>query len=209
LPVVVSRHLAHLEVVIYNESGEVVRNLYASTADSVTLTSGVDIQPGLIAPSYQGGTGTTATITLTNGLVLSWDGKNNQGSIVANGQYFVEVKNNDGQGASAIVTKEITVVAKDVAVSTGKVLVYPNPAPSGTGVIHFQANPAPPVTLTVSLYSLAGELVQKIQGGSGSSKVDWDYASKGVATGVYVAVIEIKDANGGMERRTQKVAVIR
>ena len=107
LVTMVARHLAQVTVNIYNEAGEVVRHLYSSIADYQSLSSGVTLSTNTLSPSYSGGPNSTMNITLSDGTVLTWNGKNDNGSVVTNGQYFIEIESNNGTGGTATVTKQI------------------------------------------------------------------------------------------------------
>ena len=87
----------------------------------------------------------------------------------------------------------------------GPVLAVPNIARSAQSTITFQV-PEPGATLQVVLYDLAGERVAAIQGPPGASSCSWDTA--GLASGLYVAWVEVTDADGSVRRQLLKVAVV-
>src|SRR5208282_3229128 len=111
--VTVSRSLAQVSVNIYNEAGEVVRHLYVYTDDPGNMNMGnVLMSRDMIQPSMGTPTGSGAnlvTLTFPNGLTLSWDGKNDNGQIVTNGVYEVEIHWNDGNGGEGVITRSVTV----------------------------------------------------------------------------------------------------
>ena len=49
------------------------------------------------------------TINLGNGETLTWDGKDDQGAIVTNGHYDVEIHYEDGTGGDQVVTRGLLV----------------------------------------------------------------------------------------------------
>jgi flagellar hook assembly protein FlgD len=211
LPAVVSRHLARLDVAIYNETGEMVRHLGELVADAMNPNSGIDLSRDTISPSYQGGDNSNVDITLSDGTTLVWDGRNDKGQIVSNGQYYVQVRGNDGQGGDSMVTKQITVFDRGVQIDPGKVVAYPNPVhvESDPLVVNFAIDSTSPLTLKVGLYTTAGELVQRVEGLPGANRVKWDFTELELAGGLYLAVVEVTDSKGGMQRQVLKVAVLK
>jgi hypothetical protein len=150
------------------------------------------------------------TITLSDGTQLAWNGSNDGGQVVTNGQYFIEIRSNDGQGGDATVVKEVTVVRRGPDIPAGDVLVYPDPDHAGTDgtQIHFAAAPNPPVTLKVDIYTVAGELVQRVEGAPGASQATWDFTGRGIASGLYIAAVEVVDAGGSTARHLHKVVIL-
>jgi flagellar hook assembly protein FlgD len=207
--VMLNRHLSRVEVNIYNEAGEVVRHLSGTVADTAALNTSFTLSSGILTPSAQGGPGASLTVTLADGTVLTWDGRGDSGSFLASGQYFIELKDNDGQGGDTTVIKQVTVV--NSGTSLGTVLAYPNPDKAATdgSVIHFVLNSTVSTTLKVKVYTMAGELVGKAEGLWGTGNVDWDTSGIGLASGVYFAVVEIVDPQGGIQRQILKILIIR
>ncbi len=211
--VMVNRTLYTSTILIYNEAGEVVKHLYAYTDDpgqvgvaSVNLSSTV-IEPGL-APSP--GAPSQLTITLSNGTTMVWNGTSDDGSYVQSGQYLVEVHTVDGSGGETTVIKEVSVEDRNTASGMGVVTAWPNVlnASKGSMTTTFHTNSSLSLTLQVSIYTLAGELVQVNSGDAGTGLVSWDASH--VASGVYLAVVELTNPNGGglMGRQTLKLLVV-
>ncbi len=208
---VVARHLANIDVTIYNGAGEAIRHLDQFTSDAVTLETNVNLSRGLISPSYQGGVNSTVTISLSDGTSLVWDGKSDNGQIVTNGKYFIMVTSNDGQGGDSAVTKEVTVFHKGLNIAPGGVVVYPNPESDRVdgSQVNFATNSTTPLTLKVNIYTVAGELVQRVEGLPGTGQLTWNFSSLGLASGLYLADIEIYDPTGAMQRQTSKIVIVR
>ncbi len=207
--VVVDRKLIRITLSIYNEAGEIIRHLDQVVSDAVTLNDNVTVSNPTIAPNYQGGATSTTSITLADGSGVTWDGRNDSGKIVLNGQYFIEIMTEDQQGGNSTVTKTINVTQPELTLPNGQVLVYPNPfhvRANGTQV-NFMANANPPVTLKVNIYTLAGELVQRKEGQAGTSQLTWDLSGLSLASGMYLAVIEIYDSAGAMQRQITKLLI--
>ena len=201
--------MAHVQVSIYNQAGEVVRHLAATVDDAVTLTNGVTISSSTINPSYQGGVNSSTNITLGDGTIINWDGRSDTGQIVSNGQYFIEVRTNDGMGSDATVTREVTVIHTALTIGDGQVLVYPNPLSERVDgkQFTFATSGNPPVTLNVKIYTLAGELVDTAVSQTDASQLVWDFSGRVIASGLYLAVVETTDAMGGMQRQVKKLAI--
>lgn len=205
----VSRNLARTQVTVYNSSGEAVRHLTDSLADLGTLSGSVTLSAQVISPSYNGGANGSVTLVADSGLTAVWDGRADDGSIVTNGQYFLELRTTDGRGGESTVTREVNVLHGDLKVD-GPVRVTPNPAGGtfGTSVL-FDVNTTAYLTLRVTLYTLAGELLgERIDGTPGAASATWDFSNKKVASGLYLAVVELIDAQGGSQKRVHKVAVL-
>jgi uncharacterized repeat protein (TIGR01451 family) len=203
----VSRHLATTAVLIYNESGEIIRHLDQFMDDAVTLSTGVSVSSTSFSPSYQGGVNSTETITLNSGTTVVWDGRNDAGQIVSSGQYFIVVRSNDGQGSDSTVSKEITLFHHGTDLAPGGVNIYPNPnhLSKDGWVLTFDATANPNLTLTVRLYTIAGELVDSVQSAPGSSFLQWDLSGKGLASGLYLAEIDMADPMGASQRTVKKI----
>jgi flagellar hook assembly protein FlgD len=206
----VARHLAHVNVDIYNSAGELIKNLDSFTGDAVTLASAVNLSSSTVAPSYQGGVNSAVTVTLTDGTTLVWNGRDDSGQIVTSGQYFLVVTSNDGQGGDSTVTKDIHVFHNGLSLLGSPVIVYPNPDSMRVNgsQVNFLVNSPNPMTLKINIYTIAGEKVDHIDGQPGENPVVWDFSGRGLASGVYLADIEIYDSMGAMQRQITKVLLV-
>ena len=206
----VARHLAHITLNIYNDVGEVVRHLDSVLADAMTLATGVNLSANVISPSYQqGGINSTLTLTLSNGMTVVWDGRNDGGQIVQNGQYFVEMQSTDGQGGASTITKQVSVDHGGLSLTGTPVVVYPNPDSQRVNGPLIQFLGAPGLTLRISIYTIAGELVQGgITGQAGSGQAAWDFSGRGIASGLYLADIEMTDSQGGFQRQVTRIVIV-
>jgi len=211
--VVVSRNLMRETVLIYNESGEVVRHLYAYVDDPGAKTVvGATMSSGVIAPSNDsaGGSPRELTITLSDGVTMVWDGRNDSGSFVGNGQYFVEVHSVDGSGGESTLTEKVAVIGGDEGKGMGEVKAVPNVLTTATGnrVTTFKWDGNVSATLRARVYTMAGELVGSVEGAAGANEAVWD--AGGRASGIYLAVVEMVGDKGGiLARQTVKVLVVR
>jgi len=125
---------------------------------------------------------------------------------VESGTYFVEVRASDGAGGEVAITREVTVMA--VPQKAGSVVAAPNPVLSGEAGTMFRVTSGAALTLRVSIYNVAGELVRKVEGLPGTGEAWWD--TRSVASGLYIAAVEMMAPGlGTVDRQVKKVMVIR
>ncbi len=209
--VTVSRAIARVQVDVYNEAGEVVRRLYSYADDAGNGPLGqVQLSTRMIAPSAgppRAG-GNNAVTIMFNGTSVEWDGTNDNGSIVTNGDYMVAVHWTDGNGGEEVVTRDVTVQRGNSAVANGGVYATPNILKGVTSTT-VRANSTTAMTLTVSLYDIAGELVKRpVTGQAGSNEVNLD--ASGLSSGLYWVVVDLADANGNfIQQQTTKIILRR
>ncbi len=210
---VVSRSLYTFAVLIYNEAGEVIRHLDTFVDDpGLNSVINMKLSANVIVPS--GGTSSAGipgnlTITLSNGMAVTWDGKTDNGAYVSTGQYFVEVTSQNGQGGGeTVLTQEVSVMGTNSQVGTGQITTVPNILNSANGFLAtFSSNSPMNLTLTVKIYTMAGELVKFVSGDTGSNRAVWDGST--VASGLYIAEIESNYMTGGLARiQTTKIVVV-
>ena len=206
--VMVSRSLYKATVLIYNESGEVVKHLYAFVDDpGKAAVMGVQLSTTVIKPSNNpiGGTPNQLGVILSNGTTIIWDGRSDAGTFVQTGQYFVEVHSVDGKGGTTTVTEQVSVQAADVP---NLVLAQPNILDAKKGVLGTTFTAATTnLTLRVYIYTVAGERVATLDGLAGQSNVYWNVS--GLASGIYIAVVDAKDPGGNLvAHQTVKVLIL-
>ena len=195
--VMVSRSLYKATVLIYNESGEVVKHLYAFVDDpGKAAVVGVQLSTTVIKPSNTtvGGTPSQLAVILSSGTTIIWDGRSDSGTFVQTGQYYVEVHSVDGNGGTTTITEQVSVQAAD---SPNLILARPNilDATKGiTGTIFTAATTN--LTLRAYIYTVAGERVATLDGLAGQSNVIWN--ASGLASGIYIAVVDAKDPVGNL-----------
>jgi len=210
--VAVSRSIAKVEVDVYNAAGEIVRHLYSYADDPNNLPlSDVAMSTNVIKPvagsTPTPGNSNSVSITSTTGLNVVWDGKSDTGAIVTNGHYEVEVHFTDGKGGEETFTRGIVVQAGSGSVLNGLVVVSPNVLTGGQTTTTLTVNLLGNYTLSVQLYDLAGELIpSKVLALPGSGQATLDVT--GLSSGLYLAVTDVKDANGGLvSRQTNKILI--
>lgn len=209
--VTVSRSIAKVQVNVYNEAGEVIKHLFVYASDpgnmnlGNTLFSSNVIQPTLGTPTPNGTS--SLTITLPNGTTINWDGTNDNGQLVTDGVYTVEIHWLDGNGGEQVTTHNVSVERGNgrgsaVAVAAPNILTGNS---SGTTVY---VNPALDLTLTAAVYDVAGELVKKpVTGPAGSGTAPVDVS--GLASGLYFVVVDLVNPNGQIVQRQVTQIVIR
>jgi len=212
---VVNRSLANITANIYNEAGELIRTLYNVVSDpvganmtNVTLNSNV-FRPSLTVPNSSTNTG-LATIfieTSATPVTLTWDGTNNNSSLVTPGVYTIEVHWNNGSGQTSDISREIIVMpntsVNGIAVARPNVLNATNGMTAtfdATGIQNAYS-------IKVKIYTIAGQLIQTVTSPQGSPVVPWN--ATGMASGIYIAVLEVDNSNGGViSRQRLKVLLI-
>jgi len=201
---IVNRSLSNMEVDVYNSAGEVVRHLYAVVADSsntqmtnVSLNSNV-IKPGSSSP---GEPSTVQILALTSSapVTVVWDGTADAGGWVTPGEYQVEVHWNNGNGGTTDITRTVLVLSNSGI--TGNVVARPNVLNTVNGfTTTFDASGVQNAySIKVNIYTIAGELVQSLTSASGTPIQPW--SPVGLASGIYLANVEVHNASGGVVNR--------
>ena len=213
-PIIVNRSVYKVAVKIYNEAGEVVKNLYVYSSNPGTTNT---TQLQLSATSFEPTSGTATgnipnqlTVTLNNGTTVVWDGTGDNGSVVASGQYYIEVTAQDGQGGETILTAHVMVMSDTANAGMGNITARPNLMNPTTGYsVQFISDSAQSLTLVYRVYDAAGELVKRsATGAAGANQTDWD--ASGVASGMYFAVVDAYNNQGGIiGHQNLKIVVVR
>ena len=191
--VTVSRTLSHVTVNIYNEAGEVVRQLYATVTAATSQglanaqISGDTIQIGAPAGA---GLPSVVTLTLASGVTLSWDGRSDNGNWVSDGKYFLEIHAVDGPVNQAQ-TYSVNVRGGG---ASGAFYALPNRLDAGQTTTVFKVDSAQTLTVEARVYDMAGERLATIEGQSGTNQASWN--SAGAASGLYLAEVVARDAAG-------------
>jgi flagellar hook assembly protein FlgD len=167
---------------------------------NVTLNSNV-FRPSL-ATTAAGGSSNLASILIeTSGtpVTLTWDGTNNSSNLVTPGVYTIEVHWNNGSGQTSDISREIIVMpgsnTSGIAVARPNVLNEANGMTTtfdATGVQNAYS-------IKVQVYTMTGQLIQTMASPPGSPMVPWN--ASGMASGIYIAVMEIDNSSGGMLNR--------
>ncbi len=210
LPVEVDWSFSTVSVQVFNEAGEVVRNIYTTlTAPVSAQMSSVVLSNSSLNP-YSGSPQTdqtVLTVTDTRGgaVSLAWDGRSDNGSVVTAGQYLLSVRWTNGTGGEQVITKVLTVM--DNGGPSGLIAARPNIL-KGEGASTLFVSSQPGLNVHVQVYDLAGELVYAATGGPGTSEAGWT-PGRLTASGYYLAVVELTDGSGNrIGRQTLKLAVV-
>ncbi|HJT24088.1 MAG TPA: hypothetical protein VJ873_05895, partial [bacterium] len=209
--VTVSRALSKSTILIYNEAGEEVKNLvtYFDDPAGTLQASQVQLSTPIIAPGAStGAVPNRLVITLAGGTTVVWNGANNNGVYVQNGQYFLEVHTDSGNGSQTTVIKQISVDGRSIVSGLGTVTAAPNFVVPGSGPVTFHDNSATSFRMKVNLYTTDGELVRTITGDNGSNPPL--LPTDRLASGLYIAVVELQNPNGSgaMGRQTLKIVIL-
>jgi len=206
----VNRRLSNITANIYNSAGEVVRTLY-DVVDNATGTqmTNVNLSVGVmnLGAKVSGSNDNLQIILVTSGspVTLSWDGTNNLGTDVTPGTYSIEIHWDNGQGVTSNITRSVLVTGSG---ASGEVIAKPNLLTSSQTMTTFDGTGVMGAwTLSVKIYTVAGELVKTAIGGSGTAQATWD--STGIASGIYIAAVEVQDVNGGvLKHQLLKILVL-
>ena len=207
---VVSRAVASVSVMIYNAAGEVVRHLYGQTSDPTgSEMSGVVLSSSVLAPAA--GKGGPASVEImvqssSSPVTLLWDGTNDEGALVSPGHYLVAVQWADGKGGITDISQGVLVTGTQEMgwVSAQPNILHPS---SGLATTTFYCQSAQSFTLRVHIYDVAGELVNGVEGAAGTNQALWN--ATGLASGLYLAAVDLVDANGGIAgRQILKIVVL-
>lgn len=205
--VTVSRALYRTDVNIYNEAGELVRSLYSYLDDPPQVpVGGMSLSTDVI---QLGSTGPNASLSLTlqNAITLVWDGRGDRGTEVDPGKYLVECHVNDGAGGQVTLTDSVVVQWATGRKPGGVVSVLPNRVDLSQGDpwVSFRSTQAG-LTLRVRIYTLAGELaVPSVMGSSAGASFD----ASGLASGLYLALVEVSDGQGRVATQIVKLTVLK
>ena len=102
-------------------------------------------------------------------------------------------------------TPTATATPTNTPLPPGAVVAVPNILRDGQTETVFQV-PEPGATLTVTIYDLAGERVVGGTCSQGSSKCYWN--CNGVASGLYIARVQVRDSDDSTRSQTLKLAVL-
>ena len=208
---IVDRHIATITANVYNSSGELVRTLYYTTGQGTNAQmTNVSLSANVmhLGSTSNSGTPLLQIFVNTSGtpVTLSWDGTNNTGTDVTSGTYSVQLHWDDGNGQTTDITRSVVVMTGGVS---GTVIAEPNVLePDSTLTTTFNGSGiANAWMLNAKVYTIAGELVRSIPGTPGNASTQW--TATGMASGVYIAAVEVRDASGGiLEHQLLKILVL-
>jgi uncharacterized repeat protein (TIGR01451 family) len=210
----VSRNLSQVTAAVFNEAGEAVKHLTAWVDDSSSAgMTNVSLSSTVLNPGTPGGSGSPDQIqiliqTPASSVTLSWDGTDDNGGYVTSGDYLLSVSWSNGQGATSTISRSV-VVTGGVRPEGDAVFAEPNilRASAGQDRVTFMGPSGVGLTLRVKIYTVAGELAASLQGSADTGRASWD--ASGIASGLYLAVVEKWGASGGLSgRQIFKITVL-
>jgi uncharacterized repeat protein (TIGR01451 family) len=214
--ITVSRSIAQVSVKVYNSAGEVVRELFTQMDDPCLPSTpcpnplaGVQLSTRVLNPVVSGTPGPNQTLSVTSqsGLNIQWDGRSDEGQVVQNGHYELEVHYVDGRGASETVSLGVVVQGAGKGPLEDSVTVSSNLITGGASTGTITVARPELYDMKVSLYNVAGELVpNKTVRSSGTNQATFDLS--GLSSGLYFAITDLYEAGTGrfVLRKTIKVA---
>lgn len=213
-----------LTVLVFNSAGEIVKHITESEILAMIGGSGLSISDfnisriqlssNVIVPNYSGSgaTNSVLTITLASGQSFTWNGTGDNGLILPNGSYFLEVQSTkQGAQGNQEITRVVNIEGGSSAINGAE--LWPNPVHVGQSPqaeFRINTDAVQAVATDVKIYTLAGELVKPIlynQPGDPST-VLWNIGGANLASGTYIAVIELNSANGTIGHKILKVVII-
>jgi len=194
---------------IFDASGELVRQLCGTgifPSQNLLLTFGA-YQP------VPGGKGGSLPILLNGVVVAVWDSTDQQGKLVTNGFYQIEIVQVPAPPNSTVVTGDVY-IDPNHTLSPIQLSASPNLSRDGTVVVfrsQIQGLPAGPGNEPLRIFTLTGDLVKTLDWQNGQTA--WNLTNmpgETVASGLYLASEEASDALSGVKiHKTVKVVILR
>jgi flagellar hook assembly protein FlgD len=98
---------------LYNSAGELVRSLYqglAQDAPTQVLMSQSSLAAGSGVVSFLFSGALSGILGQSGTSAIAWDGRNDNGQLVAGGQYYAQIKTTDSFGHSSTLVDSVTVI---------------------------------------------------------------------------------------------------
>lgn len=196
--------LHEIRVAIYNEAGEVVRRLFQYFSNPDAGITFIELSSPSITPGYGTASGPKELrIRLSNGSVLTWDGRSDAGDFVTSGEYYIEVRSVDGQGGETIVVRKVAVLSSDTFAAS--LQLEPNVVKRAEGNPYVRIRPLAGFAVKGAIYTTAGELVRRFEGQALGAPAVLD--TTGLAAGYYIVAVEVYDAFGRVERQIKRLVI--
>jgi hypothetical protein len=192
---------------VLDSAGELVRLLHFERMDPTNgVLNGLVLDSATLRPGDIGAAGTLGIVLVSTAgsVIFQWDGRTESGGWAGPGYYLIQAHWENGLGSQDLYRGVV------VTGSAGneKALVQPNilrPG-SGTDTAAFSVVSGGNWTLKTTLFTLAGERLAEAEGDPNANSVLWK--ARGVASGLYLALVEARKDDGALFRETLKVLVI-
>ena len=200
------------ELRIFNSAGEIVKVLPVSGITTFG-SNNISVSPNVFSPgdhSGPGGTTSTAVITYM-GTTINWDGTNENGTVVNNGVYTIQLVGIDSNGTKTVASTEITVLHGGYAV-INNIKILPNPVDTSKyNTVTIKYDVMPNTDVYIKVYDIAAELVREYHDNNSTGQIQVNIAGGGddrLASGVYVMVIYAKTGSGLTKTMTAKLSIL-
>jgi flagellar hook assembly protein FlgD len=203
----------YVELRVFNNAGELVRTIrdYSKNGKGYKLT--VENIPDVFTLYPGGENDISIKFTSDMGDAFSWDGRNENGLVVSNGIYQIQIVLVNEYLGNMAVSKTVMLLGEGITDFVGNVIIVPNPyRGEAGGFLEIRWDGATQGNARIMILNAAGELVRELAAALESGVVSWDTktgSGAAVSNGVYVVIVECKSAAGYLDRKVQKMAILR
>jgi flagellar hook assembly protein FlgD len=210
----VNRNLSNSVAQIYNSAGELVRTLSQTVAQATGSTmSDMSLSSNSIMPGAPASITSEPSVvqiqiqTTSSPVTMSWDATNDQGAYVSPGTYTISVHWSNGTSLAQNISRLVTVLAGNGP--GGSVVARPNSLNANNGMTTtFDASRVQnAASVKVQLYTVTGEFIKSVSSNSGGDLIAASWDATGMASGIYIAVATVENANGGVVK-TQRLKIL-
>ena len=197
-----------VHVGVYNEAGELVKEIWVQELSQEILNLDVSASPTIVSLHGQ------FYLEYKGQAIATWDGTNSSGDPVSNGKYYVKVDNVDSMGVVNSVSQVVTVSR---SIAKVQVNIFNE---AGEIVRHLYSYMDDPTSNPLANISLSASVIQPSETGGAASTVSivsasgmtlvWDGRSDSgaiVTNGQYQVEIHAADGKGGDQVMTKSVMV--
>jgi flagellar hook assembly protein FlgD len=204
----------YVELQVFNEVGELVRTIRDYSKNGTGYKLSAENIPDVFALNPDGQNNFSIKFTSTLGDSINWDGRNEAGLVVSNGIYEIKINMVNEFAGSMSIVKTVTLLGVGITNFVGNVTIVPNPyrGDAGAGAVEIRWDGLTAGQARIMILNVAGGLVRELKGPLGGGVIAWDTkngAGKAVSNGVYVIIVEGHSAAGYLDRKVQKMAVLR
>ena len=213
-----------LQVAVYNEAGEVVKTFTQAQIQAMLGGASGSLMPAdynvmnaklssnNLVVSYAAGTNNNIAITLGSGRSFNWDGSGETGGFLTSGTYYIEIQSTTTGGTTQQIVMPVHIVNSGANAISG-VVMAPNPINlNQTTQARFLINTAGGqlTHADIRIYTVAGELLRtNLTSNPGTpGEVDWDLSGVSIASGTYLAVVEMRSATGIIGHKVLRIQII-